>query len=97
MKHEQFELIISRSHFRNWNFVLEPTVIVDYQFQEEKYFIEYVSLTPEIMLQLRPTAILDILEEVNKAVHEKVIEGLNDNYMYLLERVGVTQKERGEE
>ncbi len=49
------------------------------------------------MLQLRPTAILDILEEVNKAVHEKVIDGLNDNFMYLLDRVGVNQKERGEE
>jgi hypothetical protein len=97
MKHEQFELIISRSFFRNWNFVTEPSVIVDYQYQEEKYFIEYVSFTPEIILQLRPTAHLDILEEVNKAVSERVMDGLNDDYMYLLERVGLNQKERGEE
>jgi hypothetical protein len=93
MKHDQFELIISRSHFRNWNFVLEPTVIVDYKFEEINYFIEYVSFTPEVMLQLRPTAHLDILEEVNKAVYERVVDSLADNYMELLERTGLKQKE----
>ena len=66
---------------------------VDYKFEEINYFIEYVSFTPEVMLQLRPTAHLDILEEVNKAVYERVVDSLADNYMELLERTGLKQKE----
>ncbi|HEY9703297.1 MAG TPA: hypothetical protein V6C58_12665 [Allocoleopsis sp.] len=93
-KSDQVEIFLPRKFFIKWEAISEPSVVVDYEyFDAGDYVVSYIAFTPEVLLAMRPDSKFDIVQEVNEAVYQIIVDNLNDSYMHLIERIGIERRE----
>ena len=93
-KHDQITIFIPRKFFTKWESITEPSVVVDFEYFNEKAFeIKYVAFEPLTLLYLKSPS--DVLQEVNNAIKETIldeVERANESFLDSLDRV-VKRKE----
>lgn len=93
-KYDQITIFIPRKFFTKWESITEPSVVVDFEYFNEKAFeIKYVAFEPLTLLYLKSPS--DVLQEVNNAIKETIldeVERANESFLDSLDRV-VKRKE----
>jgi hypothetical protein len=87
-KTDQVELFLDKKMFINWTDVKLPSVIVDYKYTDhEDVVIEYIAFEPDTLMKVHPMRIIDIMEQINAMVYERVAEDLSENFSFTLSRL----------
>jgi hypothetical protein len=89
MKQDQFELILSPIHFRDWPINAPfPRVVIDFEYDSNgKYDVTYIAFPYRELLALIDGQQFSIMQQANEVAEQRVFDALCDDLRFLTRKI----------